>query len=162
MTTAPFHTTNLALALALQIVGFKPKLVQKIYTPAKLREMGCGSVAEAMKRNRMGEVFFYFELTDELKAAKDAWFAMAADIKKGNAEAVAEFSSVEAMRIACVFSESRKIMFDRIAAMPGILVETSGEKIDNRGDDGYGVVKLPGFKMISTNASPELREKLDL
>ena len=148
-----FITSNVLLVTALHLVGVPwadpTSPCVNLYDEAILRERKCPNAKEAVRRKIPGRVAFSFKRTPELGAYLGAWDAQQEVIKKQEAgdlnDARTTFESMdpqEAVRLACQVLknlQSIKGMWQHAPAM-----------VSN------------GGKIISVNASEELRRKMGL
>ncbi len=141
-----FPTRNQALALALLTAGVEtaPPHVTNLYTTTKLKELRM-SASEAEKKGVPGLLTYYFRTSERLQSMLAAWDAQKESIRSGEA-AELEISDEDFMRAAAMLAHNRE-GFRGLWRQCRALV-----KIPD--DDGKG------FRIISTNASPELRARM--
>lgn len=164
MNKAPFSTTDDALALALYCSGIAPDRTENRYTPQKLAQLKCASVAEARKSRKLGVVFYHFLWSEELETALNAWNEQGRQCATGENVTLESLTLEDAMRMFRMFAFNRGKFRDAILASPAaaMLEIREGQKKDERDEHGIGQVTYPGMKLISENASAETRKRLGL
>lgn len=175
----PWHTSNSALALALDRCGARLIQIVNYYDPAAIRRIVAQglTVRQAWKRPERdggpipGKIVYIFEKNDHLNNLLNAWDEQSALLKTAAETTFEEDISAEtAMRIMCIALKGRRD-FNQLweQETPRILIpgdgapevtkDEKGKALDEDGNEvEYTVEKVisyPGFKLLSIDMDPE-------
>jgi len=160
MQRLPFVTQNTSLALALQSVGVPLLEVWNVYDAAILKRLGMESARIAKQCGLPGSISYFLEHIEGMERLLDAYDSASKQWTDNTLEEM-ECSPEDAMRIACVILKKRPEFAALWKAQIPKYMESKGDFVRS-GDDAEGTITSPGFKLVSINASDEIRSKLDL
>lgn len=166
-----FDTDNTALAFSLRSAGVPWKdpanPCWNVYTPETLKRLGVRTVQEAVELGKPGKVTYFLDRPDNLKSLLDAWDKQgveSAKIEQGlPGEGFLNIDPVDMVRILahCLKGYAKfKSIWREVP--PKLSVKNPGSVRKSTRADGSTVVKLPGRRIVSANASEATIKRLGI
>lgn len=152
----PFQTTNTILALCLDRAGVPLCEVWNVYTEEQLRKLRM-TAREAKDRGQPGTVTYYFERVDSLQELLAAFADEEAAFKRRE-ESDLHLTPEQAVRFAYTTLKKKNefALYWRQTA-PKVQIRNAGQPITTTSPSGVKTTKFPGFRLVSVDASDEVK-----